>query len=84
MPETAERIAKQLNTSLRDFDQLEQFGLYESGSKVTDQPEIPVSYTHLDVYKRQWQHRSLCIKSKQNHSACRWRRYDLPGDRGRR
>ena len=25
MPETAEKIAKQLNTSLRDFDQLEQF-----------------------------------------------------------
>ena len=40
MPETAEKIAKQLNTSLRDFDQLEQFGLYESGNRVTDQPEI--------------------------------------------
>ena len=47
MPETAERIAKQLNTSLRDFDQLEQFGLYESGSKVTDQPEI--LFARLDM-----------------------------------
>ena len=47
MPETAEKIAKQLNTSLRDFDQLEQFGLYESGSKVTDQPEI--LFARLDM-----------------------------------
>ena len=31
-----------------------EFGLYPSGNKVTDKPEIlfPVSYTHL-VYKRQ-------------------------------
>ena len=40
MPETAGRIAAQLHTSLRGFDQLEKFGLYESGNKVTDQPEI--------------------------------------------
>ena len=39
MPETAQKIARQLNTSLRDFDQLEEFGLYESGRRVTDQPE---------------------------------------------
>ena len=30
----------QLNTTLRDFDDLDQFGLYESGTKVTDKPEI--------------------------------------------
>ena len=40
LPETAERIVKQLNTSLRDFDDLDKFGLYESGNKVTDTPEI--------------------------------------------
>lgn len=40
MPESAARIAGQLNTSLRDFDTLTQFGLYESGTKVTDAPEI--------------------------------------------
>ncbi|MCM1187582.1 MAG: methionine--tRNA ligase [Lachnoclostridium sp.] len=40
MPETAEKIAAQLNTKLRDFDRLEEFGLYESGTKVTEQPEI--------------------------------------------
>ena len=40
LPETAERIAKQLNTTLREFDDLEKFGLYESGTKVTETPEI--------------------------------------------
>ena len=47
MPETAQRIAAQLNTSLRDFDQLEQFGLYPDGNKVTDQPEI--LFARLDM-----------------------------------
>ena len=40
MPQTAEKIAVQLNTKLRDFGQLETFGLYESGKRVTDKPEI--------------------------------------------
>ena len=40
MPETGDKIAAQLNTSLRDFDQLGTFGLYPSGNKVTDKPEI--------------------------------------------
>ena len=47
MPETAEKIAKQLNTSLRDFDQLEKFGLYPNGNKVTEQPEI--LFARLDM-----------------------------------
>lgn len=40
MPETAGKIVKQLNTGLRDFEELNQFGLYPSGNKVTDAPEI--------------------------------------------
>ena len=40
MPETAERIFAQLNSSERTMDELEMFGLYESGKKVTDKPEI--------------------------------------------
>ncbi len=47
MPETAEKIAAQLNTALRSFDQLEDFGLYESGNKVTDQPQI--LFARLDM-----------------------------------
>jgi methionyl-tRNA synthetase len=40
LPETGDRIASQLNTSLREFDTLHEFGLYPSGNKVTDAPEI--------------------------------------------
>ena len=47
MPETAEKIAVQLNTSLREFDTLEQFGLYPDGNHVTDKPQI--LFARLDV-----------------------------------
>lgn len=40
MPETADKIAAQLNTKLRDFDQLDQFGLYPNGNHVTEEPEV--------------------------------------------
>lgn len=40
MPGTAEKIAKQLNTTLRSFDELEVFGLYPSGNHVTETTEI--------------------------------------------
>lgn len=47
LPETAEKIVSQLNTEIRDFECLNQFGLYESGNKVTMQPEI--LFARLDV-----------------------------------
>lgn len=40
LPETAEKIAGQLNTDLRGFDDLDRFGLYESGKNVVEKPEI--------------------------------------------
>ncbi len=40
MPETAERILKQLNAKTREMEKMTQFGLYESGTKVTETPEI--------------------------------------------
>ena len=40
LPETAEKIAAQLNTGLRGFDELNQFGLYPNDNKVTEKPEI--------------------------------------------
>ena len=40
MPETTERILSQLNTKKRDYADADRFGLYESGTKVTDKPEI--------------------------------------------
>ena len=70
MPETAEKIAKQLNTSLRDFDQLEQFGLYESGSKVTDQPEILFARLDMkDVAKKEAELEEAMLKAAAEHEA---------------
>ena len=40
MPSTAKKIATQLNTELRAFGELDKFGLYPSGTKVTEKPEI--------------------------------------------
>lgn len=47
MPETAKRIAEQLNTGLRGFEELNSFGGYPSGNKVTEKPEI--LFARLDV-----------------------------------
>ena len=40
MPSTAKKIAGQLSTQLRSFDELGCFGKYPSGNKVTQKPEI--------------------------------------------
>lgn len=40
MPETAGKILAQLNTVKRELSQMDAFGLYPSGNKVTDKPEI--------------------------------------------
>lgn len=40
MPETTEKILGQLNVKARDYETLNKFGLYPSGNKVTDAPEI--------------------------------------------
>ena len=47
MPETAGRILVQMNAKERDFDDLDKYGLYESGAKVTDKPEI--LFARLDL-----------------------------------
>ena len=40
MPETTEKILAQLNTTKRPLDEMDTFGKYISGTKVTDKPEI--------------------------------------------
>ena len=40
LPETADRILAQLNAGMREYDDLDKFGLYENGNKGTDKPEI--------------------------------------------
>ncbi len=47
MPETAEKIAASLNTTLREFDELDTFGKYPSGTKVVEKPEI--LFARLDL-----------------------------------
>ncbi len=47
MPETSEKILAQLNAKKRAFDELDTFGKYESGNKVTEKPEI--LFARLDV-----------------------------------
>jgi len=39
LPETSDRILAQLNCAHRSYEELDQFGLYPSGNKVTDKPE---------------------------------------------
>ena len=40
MPETCEKILAQLNTQIRSYEDLDSFGLYPEGNKVTEKPEI--------------------------------------------
>ena len=47
MPDTSARILTQLNTVKRELDQMNQFGLYPSGNKVTEKPEI--LFARMDV-----------------------------------
>ncbi len=47
MPETAAKIAAQLNAEIRGFEELDTFGKYVSGTKVTEKPEI--LFARLDV-----------------------------------
>ena len=47
MPETTERILAQLNAEKRTLEDLKIFGLYPSGNKVTEKPEI--LFARLDL-----------------------------------
>ena len=47
MPDTAMKILEQLNAPVRDYDDLDKYGLYESGAKVTDKPQI--LFARLDL-----------------------------------
>ena len=40
MPETAKQIVTEFNTQMRSFELLNQFGLYPSGTKVTQAPQM--------------------------------------------
>ena len=47
MPDTTNRILAQLNASARTLEDLKTFGLYPSGNKVTEKPEI--LFARMDI-----------------------------------
>ena len=47
MPETAEKILAQIHTGKRELSQMDAFGLYPKGQKVTDKPEI--LFARMDI-----------------------------------
>ena len=47
MPSTSKKILEQLNAKPRTIEEMTQFGLYESGTKVTDQPQI--LFARMDI-----------------------------------
>ena len=47
MPDTTGKILDQLNANKRTYEELDTFGLYPSGNKVTEKPEI--LFARLDV-----------------------------------
>lgn len=47
MPETAQKIVAQLNTSIRSLEDMKVYGRYKSGAKVTETPEI--LFLRLDI-----------------------------------
>ena len=67
LPETADKIVAQLNTQIRAFDDLTQFGLYESGNKVVEKPEI--LFARLDVKEIMPKVEALQEKQKAEYEA---------------
>ena len=47
MPSTSRKILEQLNAKPRTIEEMNQFGLYVSGTKVTDQPQI--LFARMDI-----------------------------------
>ena len=47
MPDTAEKILAQLGAEKRGMEAMEQYGIYKSGTKVTEKPEI--LFARLDI-----------------------------------
>ena len=47
LPDTSENILKQLNAPEREYETLGEFGLYPSGNKVTEKPEI--LFARMDI-----------------------------------
>lgn len=66
MPETSKKILSQLNASKRNLDELNEFGKYENGTKVTEKPEILFARLDLDEILEKVKEMSPNDNSKEN------------------
>ena len=73
MPDTSEKILEQLNAQPVDFDDMDRFGHYQSGTKVTGHPEI--LFARLDP--KQVEKQVEQIKNRQKESALPEKGIDL-------
>lgn len=62
MPDTTEKILAQLNTTKRDFDDLDKFGLYPEGNKVIEKAQI--LFARLDAKETEEKINALMEKQK--------------------
>ncbi len=62
MPETSQKILAQLKTDRRELSQMDSFGLYPSGSQVTDAPEI--LFARMDIKEILEKVNSISINNK--------------------
>ena len=67
LPETAKKIATQMNTTLRAYEEWDSFGLYENGAKVTDKPEI--LFARLDLKEVMPKVEEIQAKQKADYEA---------------
>ncbi|MBU5470515.1 methionine--tRNA ligase [Falcatimonas sp. MSJ-15] len=69
MPETASKIYAQLNTKARTYEELDKFGLYESGNKVTDKPEILFARLDLNEVMEKVEAKKAAMKKEEEKPA---------------
>ena len=69
MPETASKIYAQLNTKARTYEELDKFGLYESGNKVTDKPEILFARLDLSEVMEKVEAKKAAMKKEEEKPA---------------
>ena len=67
MPETSARILSQLNAEARSLDDMDRFGLYKSGNKVTEKPEI--LFARLDLKEVMEKVEAMQVKNAEGEQA---------------
>ena len=63
MPQTCEGVLAQLSTIVRPFDKLSEFGLYQNGTKVTEDPQV--IFARLDAKEVEKKAEQIVLKYAQ-------------------